>query len=44
MLTLGLPLGAPTSSAKPNRIELNHPVVPAAQAVQLPAAMEAAAK
>lgn len=44
VLTLGLALGAPTSSARPNRIELNYPVVPSAQAVQLPAAMEAAAR
>lgn len=44
VLTLGLALGAPTSSAKPNKVELTAPAAPQPPAVVLPAAMEAAAK
>jgi len=44
VLSLGLALGAPTSSAKPAKAELNAPAAPRPAAVVLPAAMEAAAK
>ena len=44
VLTLGLALAAPASSAKPGKAELNAPAAPRPAAVVLPAAMEAAAK
>ncbi|MFL9839698.1 parallel beta-helix domain-containing protein [Sphingomonas sp. ST-64] len=44
VLSLGLAPGAPTSSAKPAKVELNAPAAPRPAAVTLPAAMEAAAR
>ncbi|QDX27606.1 hypothetical protein FPZ54_17400 [Sphingomonas suaedae] len=44
VLSLGLALAAPTSSAKPAKVELNAPAAPRPAAVVLPPAMEAAAR